>query len=71
MKSIINNAPTKQKGFPYLASSGDEIVMFTFTFAGTVVASISTRGYKVGHYSATWDSQRFDDFDGSVTLSND
>ena len=71
MKSITNNAPTKQKGFPYLASSGDEIVMFTSPSAGTVVASTSTRGYKVGYHSATWDSQLFVDFDGSVTLSND
>ena len=71
MKSIINNAPTKQKGFPYLASSGNEIVMFTSPSCGTVVANLSTRGYKVGHYASSWDSARFIDFDGSVTLSND
>ena len=71
MKSITNNAPTKQKRFPYLASSGDEIVMFTSPSTGTVVASSPTRGYKVGYYSETWESQLFVDFDGSVTLSND
>lgn len=70
MKSITNDN-IKPKTFPHLSTSGDEVVLFTSPLSGMVVANLSTRGYKVGHHTSSWDSARFIDFEGSVTLSND
>jgi len=66
MKSIVN-----QKEFPKLMQhvTCDLIVLFSSQEHGTVMNL--DQDWEQGYYSRSWNMEKFKDFNGTVTLSND
>lgn len=71
MKAVVNEIEKKETDFPKLmkADSGD-VVFFDTLESGVLVSSIRM-GEDIGYYSTCWDMSEFQDFHGTVTLSND
>ena len=75
MKSEISSKRA-DKPYPKLMRVKDKkpneeyVVLFTSFRNGIVVARGAVSPHPLGHYSAVWDGEWFEDFDGAVTLSN-
>lgn len=72
MKSIIKEGNTSDKGFPKLMIFHDKsfIVLFNNRDEGTVVYC-NDGVHDLGYYSVTWSTELFEDFNGTIELSND
>lgn len=46
-------------------------ILFTAPKVGTVLRDAGNSFYGVGHHAANWSEFDFEDFDGTVTLSNE
>ena len=73
MKVEIKN-PKSEKSFPKLMICVDEfnkglIVLFSSIGCGTALNK--SVAYVNGYYSSSWVVSSFQDFEGSITLSND
>ena len=73
MKSTVNqkSQSDSNKPFPKIMISNDHIVLFTTETCGTVLKTLSGGYYSIGQTRTDWCINNFDDFKGSVTLSND
>ena len=78
MKTKITKQTNQTKPFPKLMIDSDGDVFFMVherkgsgeqLGQGVLIHSVSTFS-RVGAYSASWDLSLFDDFDGTVELSN-
>ena len=72
MKVEVKEAPEcKPLPFPKLmrSKSTGAIVLFSGHDTGTVVAS-GRAGESIGHHAECWEIRAFEEFTGSVTLSN-
>lgn len=71
MKAVVNEIEKKETDFPKLmVHENGDVVLFEGTEDGVLVASKSTPE-DIGSYSECWNPRMFQDFKGSVTLSND
>ena len=63
---------TRSLEFPKLRSGKNDniIVLFSAPTKGTVVALTGPSCYELGHFSANWATHVFEDFNGSVKLTN-
>jgi len=73
MKSIVNKDTNNTSlPFPKLMASKFHVVLFQSKSAGVVVARLNSEAsYKIGQPREDWSPEKFVDFEGSVTLSND
>lgn len=66
---VIGPVPACAIPFPKLMQSRDMVVLFQEPDKGTVIES-ATPGFACGKHDDTWIMSEFEDFQGSVTLSN-
>lgn len=66
--SVVSSQQIKPE-FPKLMSHSDGLIVL-FTEKGVGVSVVGDTHSKAGRYSATWNYTHFEDFSGSVTLSN-
>lgn len=64
----VIEAKKKGEDYPKLMRSNSTIVLFESSHAGCVVASDV---HTIGHYSEDWAMGAFEDFHGSVMLTNE
>ena len=74
MKVEVNEPKANQTNFPKLMISVNEsskglIILFEKICSGQSLNNIGR--YYTGYYSDCWDMSQFQDFEGSITLSND
>jgi hypothetical protein len=69
MKSEVKKAEKRPLGYPCILQSGDSIVLFSAHGEGTLLKD--SGDCKAGEHREDWGMQYFDEFSGSITLSND
>ena len=71
MKIIVNKKEeVKEKEFPKLMISRTDVVVIMSEFRTGIVVS-GGDVYKIGYHSESWCIEDFEDFNGTLTLSND
>jgi len=76
MKSIINDQPSKLE-FPKLminSEQSDNFVILAYGYDDNsyygIVVWCETDEYEIGEHSEKWDNNKFEDFTGTIELSN-
>ena len=70
VKSEILKEELAARHFPKLMTNGTFVVLFKSHGIGCVVHK-ETSNDSIGTCSATWDMKDFEDFEGTITLSNE
>ena len=70
MKSEKSDGKEADKPFPKLMTNESGLVVFFLAPSSGVVVYPNSR-QDIGHYANNWLMSFFEDFDGSVTISND
>ena len=68
IKSVRNESEV-ESAYPKIMKSNNLVVLFSSHKKGVVIGSTSL--YDVGHISEDWAMDCFDNFVGSITLSNE
>jgi len=72
IETIVKTNTVPEKGFPKLMKStvSSVIVLMSTPEKGTVISGVSNKGWGIGHYADNWIMRDFEDFNGTVELSN-
>lgn len=70
MKSVVKNSSQKAIKFPKLMGAKDGTVVLFWSSNRGMQITHGSDGY-IGHHTSCWDMSKFEDFHGSVTLSNE
>lgn len=68
IKAVVNENKKAAKFPKLMVSNHGEVVLFLREKVGTSVTGVLTQK---GHFSETWIMGRFQDFHGTITLSNE
>ena len=69
--SVTKKDKTCIKNYPYIARSPNDgvIILFNKLNTGIVLYDPNSDG-NIGYYSDLWDEYKFENFDGSIILTN-
>ena len=68
---VSSKAARESREYPKLMISKDLLLVVLMSAEKQGVVIDCTGVYEVGHFSTDWHMDSFEDFEGSITLSND